>query len=862
MAYLSIPVVLLAVARHPALRPVRPLIWLFAAFILACGTSHLMEAIIFIHPLYRLSGVVKGITAVVSWATVFALVPQVRNAVPILDQFTTEPAPLMADGDRRSRAWVFVFAIVVAILSIAVRAVLHPVLGDVNTYGLGVLAITFMAWYGGYAAGLITLFVSAALTVYFFIPPRLSVVVAGLDHQIGLGLYLFVGLGVLVLGEVQRITRQRLGQKVQAVAAAAERLREGEERFRAMADGIPQLAWMARPDGHIFWYNRRWLDYTGLNPTVMEGWGWEQLHDPAELPRVKAAWQRALETTEPFEATFPLRRYDGQMRWHLTRAVPHRDEDGAVMLWFGTNTDVTTEREMTAALNDARRFSESVLHSLPGHLVVLDVDGRILGVNESWRRFGESNGIHPQYDWTQQNYFAACDDGTEFGRKAAEGIRAVANGTAETFDLEYPCPEGDDERHYALRVSRFRGDGPVRLVILHDDITARVQAERRVRDQASELVQLVDGLPLLAWACRSTGECEYVSRQWLEYTGQPAESQLNYGWLDTLHPDDRPRTWTAWQAAVEGLAQYDIEFRIRRHDGVYRWFAVRGIPVRDQTGQVARWYGSCTDVEDRVRQAEVLEALVEERTAALRESNQELENFAYIASHDLQEPLRKIQAFGTRLATKCRPQLGDTGQDYVDRMLDSATRMRRLIDDLLSFSRVTNKEAAFTPVDLNAVFRDVLNDLEDGLHRTGGRVEVAPLPTVLGDQSQLRQVFLNLIANALKFSRPGRPPVVRVTAEPFPPDGDGWRLIVSDNGIGFEAQYADRIFELFQRLHGRDEYEGTGLGLAIARKIVHRHGASIHAIGHPGEGAEFVIDWPVSSLCSLNGPTSLTEENQ
>ncbi len=391
------------------------------------------------------------------------------------------------------------------------------------------------------------------------------------------------------------------------------------------------------------------------------------------------------------------------------------------------------------------------------------------------------------------------------------------------------------------------------LGVIGQDVTERQAAERQVQESASQLAQLTEGVPLLMWACSPTGECDYLSRQWLDYTGRGLVEQLGSGWLEAVHDEDREETAAAWRKAVDAGGGFEVEYRLRRHDGAYRSFAVRGIPLRDQTGTVVRWFGSCTDVDDRVRQEIRLEQMVEDRTAALRTSNQELEKFAYIASHDLQEPLRKIQAFGTRLADKYKDAVGEQGKEYIDRMLDSAGRMRRLIDDLLAFSRVTTKVVAFAAVDLNAVARDVLSDLEERVARSGGTVEVGPLPTLPGDHSQLRQVFQNLIANALKFAKPDTPPVVRVTAVPFgqlpadappPPAPAGWRITVADNGIGFAPQYAERIFELFQRLHGRREYEGTGLGLAIVRKIVVRHGATITAHSQQGHGAEFVLDWP------------------
>ncbi|MDX1945054.1 MAG: CHASE3 domain-containing protein [Pirellulaceae bacterium] len=239
----------------------------------------------------------------------------------------------------------------------------------------------------------------------------------------------------------------------------------------------------------------------------------------------------------------------------------------------------------------------------------------------------------------------------------------------------------------------------------------------------------------------------------------------------------------------------------------------------------------------------------------LQRSNRELEQFASVASHDLQEPLRKIQAFGDRLRGQFRETLGDQGRDYLDRMLASAGRMRQLIDDLLDYSRVTTRGKPFTMVKLSAVGEAVLSDLEGQLQRTGGTVELGELPTISADPQQMRRLFQNLISNALKFHRPDVPPLVRVTAREIAAgsasevDGSApaWcELTFADNGIGFEAQYAERIFELFQRLHGRDEFEGTGMGLAICKKIVERHGGSISAQGEPGQGSRFVVRLPRS----------------
>ncbi len=276
-------------------------------------------------------------------------------------------------------------------------------------------------------------------------------------------------------------------------------------------------------------------------------------------------------------------------------------------------------------------------------------------------------------------------------------------------------------------------------------------------------------------------------------------------------------------------------------------------------------FDAVRESETRFRDlADHFERLVQERTAELHEqarqlqaSNRELETFAYIASHDLQEPLRKIQAFGDRLLKKQREKLDEDGRDSLARMLDSAGRMRRLIEDLLAFSRVATAAKAPVPVNLNAVLSDVLNTFEVRIEQTGGRIVVGPLPTLPGDESQLRQLFQNLIGNAIKFAKPDLPPLVRIDAvafrdlpadaDPGRPEGDGWRIAVRDNGIGFEQQYANRIFELFQRLHGRHEYEGTGLGLAICKKITRRHGIQLRVRSTPGVGTTFFLDWPLAA---------------
>ena len=261
------------------------------------------------------------------------------------------------------------------------------------------------------------------------------------------------------------------------------------------------------------------------------------------------------------------------------------------------------------------------------------------------------------------------------------------------------------------------------------------------------------------------------------------------------------------------------------------------------------------------QQNESLAGKVEERTHELRlyseelsRSNRELEDFAFVASHDLQEPLRKIQAFGGRLEASFSQNLGEQGLDYLKRMRNAANRMSLLINDLLDFSRISTRGREFSATDLNAVLRDALDDLEIAILESGAQISLASLPVIQADHSQLHQLFLNLLSNAIKFRRPEVAPVIAVSVAAHQPNimqqaicEDWYQITFADNGIGFADEYAEKIFTPFQRLHGRSEYKGTGIGLAVCRRIVERHRGLVYATGNVGQGATFTLILPAEA---------------
>jgi PAS domain S-box-containing protein len=292
--------------------------------------------------------------------------------------------------------------------------------------------------------------------------------------------------------------------------------------------------------------------------------------------------------------------------------------------------------------------------------------------------------------------------------------------------------------------------------------------------------------------------------------------------------------------------------------GEHTWIAASKVIWRDREGNILGTAGISRDINAMKLAQEALrrsEEKLRQFTMQLERSNRELQDFAYVASHDLQEPLRKIVVFGERLKEKCAEEFSVEGRDYLERMQKAAARMQILINDLLSFSRVTTKAQPFVSVDLAKTAREVVSDLEARIEMVKGRVEVGPLPLLEAEPLQMRQLLQNLIGNALKFRRPDEAPVVKVEAKVFAgprprmdaesPAEQLCQLTISDNGIGFEEKYLDRIFNVFQRLHTRNEYEGTGMGLAIARKIALYHGGDITATSKVGQGSAFIVTLPV-----------------
>jgi PAS domain S-box-containing protein len=369
--------------------------------------------------------------------------------------------------------------------------------------------------------------------------------------------------------------------------------------------------------------------------------------------------------------------------------------------------------------------------------------------------------------------------------------------------------------------------------------------------------QLADFMPQMVWTSRPDGFLDYYNKQWYDYTG----FKENYGdqsWVPILHPDDVKLCMDTWYSAVNMGTPYHIEYRFKnKNTGDYRWFLGKALPIKDKEGNVIKWFGTCTDIHEQKTLSESLEAQVHERTEELKRSNEDLLQFAHVASHDLKEPLRKIKTFGSLLSQEYANDIPKKGKAFLDKIQYAADRMSKMVEGVLNYSTINSGEQTFETINLNDMIDEIKSDLELSILQKEATITVDPLPAIKGISILIHQLFYNLINNCLKFSKEGIAPVINITFWKLTKkelrkfggvnaNHDYIDISIKDNGIGFNKNQEDKVFNIFTRLNSKDMYEGTGLGLALCKKIVLRHKGFIYAEGNEGEGANFHLILPVS----------------
>jgi two-component system CheB/CheR fusion protein len=399
------------------------------------------------------------------------------------------------------------------------------------------------------------------------------------------------------------------------------------------------------------------------------------------------------------------------------------------------------------------------------------------------------------------------------------------------------------------------------ILLAFEDITEHQHAERLLEEREAWFHNMADNAPVMIWVADTNKQMTFFNKNWLDFTGRRPEEESGTGWIENIHKEDIKRVLKEYNTCFDKKELFHVEFRLNRYDGEQRWVMFTGKPTFSTDGNFTGYIGTSTDIDEQKHMVDKLDKLVSQRTFDLQEinkelqrSNSELEQFAYVASHDLQEPLRKIMTFSDRLQT-FNEVLPDLGKKYIEKIEASTHRMSQLIDDLLNFSSSTRADKKFTQTDLDKILKLELADFEVIANQKKASINADKLPEIEAIPVQMEQLFHNLISNALKFSKEDEAPVITISVREVPiaeidahPELESSvphiEIIFKDNGIGFSPEFAEQIFVIFQRLNEKRNSPGTGIGLALCRKIVNNHGGKIYAESSPNEGTAFHIILP------------------
>ena len=531
---------------------------------------------------------------------------------------------------------------------------------------------------------------------------------------------------------------------------------------------------------------------------------------------------------------------DAEGRWYSLTIRPYKTVDNRIDGVLMTLVDIDEIKRTEAALRKSNTFNQSIIDSSNDCIKLLDLEGRLQYMSSGGQRQLGIRDMGKYLNLPYQEFWKGTDH-----HASLEAIHKARKGQTGTFQGFCPTVDGEP-KWWDVAITPVLGeDGkPERLLAVSRDVTERRKAEEALQASLDRYRSYIEVTGALGWTTNPDGEVVDDIPSWRLYTGQTYEEIKGHGWSKAVHPEDLERVLHAWEKALQGKSNYEIEYRIRRHDGIYRHFMTRGMPVFQENGGIREWVGICVDISERKTAEEKIITLNESlnhRARELERAYKDMESFSYAAAHDLRSPLITIEGFSRILLEDYAEKLDDEGRDCLKRIGNSTKKMNRLIADLLAFSKISTKEIQKSVLNMSSLAHKVVDDLRPARGERIVNFDIKQLPPASGDRSMIDQVFVNLVSNAVKFTQTREAAMIEVGGYI---ENDENVYFVRDNGIGFDMQLRDRLFGFFQRLHTAREIEGTGIGLVIVKNIIEKHGGRVWAEGKPDEGATFYFTLP------------------
>ncbi|MBE9224595.1 PAS domain S-box protein [Phormidium sp. LEGE 05292] len=611
-------------------------------------------------------------------------------------------------------------------------------------------------------------------------------------------------------------------------------LQQSEQRFRSLIEATAQIIWNTNAQGELFPNQSAWTNFTGQSFAEYKGWGWLDAIHPEDRAHTAKAWSTAVANRTPYQVEHRLRRYDGEYCYMSVRAVPILEANGSIREWIGVHTDIKERRQAEIALQQTEQRFRSLIEATAQIIWNTNAQGELFPNQSSWSNFtGQTFADYKDGGW------AKVIHPEDLSRVAKAWSTAVANGTL--FQDEFRIRRHDGEyRYMSVRgIPILDADGSVcEWIGASTDITERRQAEIALQQSEQRFRSLIEATTDIIWNTNAQGELFPNQFSWSNFTGQTFADYKGWGWLKAIHPDDHPYTSKIWLAAVANSTPYEVEYRVRRHDGEYRYMNTRAVPILEADGSVREWIGICADITER-KKAEI--ALTKAKEAA-ETANRAKSEFLANMSHELRTPLNGIIGYA-QILLRGRTLI-EEDRSRIEVMYQCGSHLLTLINDILDLSKIEAQKMELLPTDFHfpAFLQGVAEMCRIRAELKGIQFyyqSATELPIgIHADEKRLRQVLINLLTNAIKFTDTGSVTFTVSFAAP-----GKIRFQVRDTGIGIASEKLEAIFLPFEQVSdARRQSEGTGLGLAISRELVGLMGSQIQVQSEVNVGSIFWFD--------------------
>ncbi|MCC9168778.1 PAS domain-containing sensor histidine kinase [Pontibacter harenae] len=632
------------------------------------------------------------------------------------------------------------------------------------------------------------------------------------------------GNAVRLIGAMLDITEKRRVE--QELATTMSRLQQ-------VMESLPLMTWTATPDGALNYYNQRWYDLTGSTFEELQAWGWEKFIHPDDYERTKNKWLESVRTGKPFtdENRWKVGK-DGTYRWFLARGVPTYNSEGEIALWVGSHTDIEDEKALREQVEESEKKFRFLIESIPQMVWSANPDGYIDYTNYRWYEYTKMDETSLGLNWMP----AIHPD--EAQALMDTWMHCVSTGENLDFEVRFKDMEANTYRWFLLRAEPMRNsEGQIikwfgTATDLHDQKMLREQ----LQESEKQFRFLAESIPQMVWTTDEQGNHDYFNRRWVEYTGMSLEKSKGINWVEILHPDDQERTKERWRYSLQTGDYYEIEYRFKNgRDGSYRWFLGQAIPMRDDNGNIVKWFGTCTDIEDHKRAEEELV----EKNLELQRTNQDLDSFVYTASHDLKLPIVNMAGIFEEL-TKHTEFKDPDAPRMIAMFNKSLKQLHSTIHELSEVVKIQKQKLKnLEQIDLNELTEDVKVSIQDVLKESGAEVttDFSQVSSIPFTKSSLKSIFYNLLSNAIKYRSHDRTAKIHLSTSY---KGEYIELKVQDNGLGIDInKHHNKLFQMFKRFH--NHVNGSGLGLYIVNRLLTNNGGYINIDSKLNEGTTFFL---------------------